>query len=156
MLSDPKLQCYDPEVVKQMLVQDHNMMTDELIDLNALWFTYWQKCADEVTVPILYALGEHDWLWHGNKEHAQEFMGDSRRARELKEVLLLADRIHWSGGRATKDGIPVFWVGKKGKAVKKVYYWKAVYGWPYPSFPNTCISRTWNGTFADSGGKKAI
>lgn len=36
MLSDPKLQCYDPEVVKQMLVQDHNMMTDELIDLNAL------------------------------------------------------------------------------------------------------------------------
>src|ERR1700722_16385160 len=100
ILSDPKLQCYDPEVVKQMLVQDHNVMTDELIDLNALWFTNWKKRADEATVPILYALGEHDWLWHGNKEHAQEFMGDSRRVRELKEVLLLADRICWSGGRA--------------------------------------------------------
>lgn len=82
------------------------MMTDELIDLNALWFTYWKKCAGEVTVPILYALGEHDWLWHGNKEHAQEFMGDSQRARELKEVLLLADRIHWSGGGAAKGGTP--------------------------------------------------
>jgi hypothetical protein len=62
MLSDPKLQCYNPEAVKQMLVQDHNMMTDKLIDLNTLWFTCWKKCADEVTVPILYALGEHDWL----------------------------------------------------------------------------------------------
>jgi hypothetical protein len=36
MLSDPKLDCYDPEVVKQMAVQEHNMMTDELIDLSAL------------------------------------------------------------------------------------------------------------------------
>lgn len=56
MLSDPKLQCYDPEVVKQMLVQDHNMMTDKLIDLNALWFMYWKKCADEVTVPFCMLL----------------------------------------------------------------------------------------------------
>jgi hypothetical protein len=75
MLSDPNLNCYDPEVVKQMPVQEHKMMTDELIDLRALWFTYWKKYADEVTVPIMYALGEHDWLWHGNKEHAQDFMG---------------------------------------------------------------------------------
>jgi hypothetical protein len=75
MLSDPKLQCYDPEVVKQMLVQGRNTMTDELIILSALWFTYWKKHADEVTVPFLYALGEHDWLWYGNKEHVQKFMG---------------------------------------------------------------------------------
>jgi hypothetical protein len=26
--SDPKLQCYDPEVVKQKLVQDHNIMME--------------------------------------------------------------------------------------------------------------------------------
>jgi hypothetical protein len=47
MLSDRKLNCYDLEVVKQMPVQDHNMMTDELTDLNALWLTYWKKYADE-------------------------------------------------------------------------------------------------------------
>jgi len=68
-------------------------MTDELIDLNTLWFTYWKSAQTKLHYPFLYALGEHDWLWHGNREHAQEFMGDSRRARELKEVLLLADRI---------------------------------------------------------------
>ena len=74
MLSDPKLNCYDPEVAKQMSIQDHNMMTAELIDLVALWFTYWKKYADEVKVPILYALGEHDWLWQGTTEHVQDFM----------------------------------------------------------------------------------
>ena len=61
----PKLQCFDPEVVKQMLVQDHNMTTDELIDLNALWFTYWKKCADEVTVPIcmlLVSMRKRSWV----------------------------------------------------------------------------------------------
>ena len=51
-----------------MQVQDHHMMTD---DLNALWFTSWKRYADEVTVPILFALGEH----------AQELWGTSRRVR---------------------------------------------------------------------------
>jgi hypothetical protein len=36
MPSDPKPQCYGPEVVKQMLVQGHNMMADKPIDLNVL------------------------------------------------------------------------------------------------------------------------
>jgi hypothetical protein len=40
ILSDSKLNCYDPEAVRQMPVQEHNMMTDELIDHSALWFTY--------------------------------------------------------------------------------------------------------------------
>lgn len=112
MLSDSKLNCYDPEVVRQMPVQEHNMMTDGLIDLSALWFTYWTNYAGEVKVPILYALGEHDWLWHGNKEHAQDFMAHFRRARELKEGLLLVTRTRRSGGGTVKYGIRGALVGE--------------------------------------------
>lgn len=74
MLSDAKLNCYDPEVLKQMSVQDVNMMTDESTDLNGPWWTYWRTYAEQIKSPILYALGEHDWLWYGTTEHLQEFM----------------------------------------------------------------------------------
>jgi pimeloyl-ACP methyl ester carboxylesterase len=109
MLSDPKVNCYDPEVAKQMPVQEHTMMTDELIDLNALWFTYWKKYADEVKVPILYALGEHDWLWHGNKEHAQDFLGCFPKSKRV-EGGVVAGAPHtlqwWWGSKGE-----VFWMG---------------------------------------------
>jgi hypothetical protein len=105
MVSDPKLQCYGPEVVKQMLVQDHNMMIDELINLNALRFMYWKKYADEVTVPICLLLMSMIGYGMGTRSMRKSSWGASRKERELKEVLLLAVHIRWSSDRAAKDGI---------------------------------------------------
>jgi hypothetical protein len=56
-------------------------VTDELVNLNALWFTYWKRHVDEVRVPILYALGEHDWLWHGDRSIRKTLWGLSPRVR---------------------------------------------------------------------------
>lgn len=88
MLSDPGLNCYDPEVAQQMGVQDVRMMTDEVVDLRALWPTYWRTYSDQVKVPILFALGEHDWLWQGTNEHVQEFMGCFPKSQRVEGGLV--------------------------------------------------------------------
>ena len=69
------------------------MMTDELIDSNALWFTYWKTYADEVTVPICLLLVSMIGYGMGTRSMSKSSWGASRRARELKEVLSLADHI---------------------------------------------------------------
>jgi hypothetical protein len=101
ILSDAKLNCYDLEVVKQMAVQEHNMMTDKLIDLSALYFTYWTQYVDEVTVPMLCALGEHDWLWHGNKEHAQDFVVHFPNSARIEGIVASGSHTleWWRGSR---------------------------------------------------------
>lgn len=105
MLSDPKLDCYDPEVEKQMAVQEHNMMTDELIDLSALWFMYGTQYADEVKVPILYALANMIGCGMGIRSMRKTSWCIFRTAREPKKGLLLAGRTPRSGGAAVKDGL---------------------------------------------------
>ena len=74
MLSDAELNCYDPEVLKKLPGQHVSGMPEELVDLNVHWDTYWRGYADQIEVPILSALGEHDWLWEGTNEHLQEWM----------------------------------------------------------------------------------
>jgi hypothetical protein len=56
----------------------------------------------------------------GTRSMRKSSMGDSRRASELKEVLLLADRIRWSGGGASKDGI----LGFLGGEVRSARGWR--------------------------------
>ena len=89
MLSDPSLKCYDPAVLKQIPVQIKRMMTDELIDLVALWFTYWRQYSDNVRVPVLYALGEHDWLWEGNDDPVKEFMAAFPKSERVEGGVVL-------------------------------------------------------------------
>jgi pimeloyl-ACP methyl ester carboxylesterase len=40
---------------------------------NGTWASYWAESARSINVPIMYALAEHDWLWHGTEEHVEEF-----------------------------------------------------------------------------------
>lgn len=73
MLSDASLRCAEPEVRSLVGLQTVPMQRDELIDMASMWPNYWRTYAESVGVPILYAVGEHDWLWKGTKELVNEF-----------------------------------------------------------------------------------
>ncbi len=73
MLSEPEFATYDLDVLKQMQAQDTYMLKEEQYDLVTLWQTYWREYSDKVKVPVLYVLGQYDWLWEGTKEHVEEF-----------------------------------------------------------------------------------
>ncbi|KIW13035.1 hypothetical protein PV08_08222 [Exophiala spinifera] len=73
MLSEPSLWCAEPKVRSLVGPQTVPMKRDELIDMGFIWPQYWRSYAKSVRVPILYAVGEHDWLWKGTKELVHEF-----------------------------------------------------------------------------------
>jgi hypothetical protein len=74
MLGEKKWGCSDPTLVPLLEIQETHMHLEEMIDLRALVFTYWQNYSKEINLPICYGLGERDWLWEGTKETVEEFM----------------------------------------------------------------------------------
>ena len=74
MLSQPEKQCVDPAIRSHIPTQDHPMRNEEGMEhWTGKFAGFWRKYSDEVTVPIMFANGEHDVLWEGSMRHAKEY-----------------------------------------------------------------------------------
>ena len=75
MLSEDKYAglAYDLEILPYIEAQNVAMPFEEGVDGRTTWFEYGPNYAKEVNVPIMYGMGEHDWLWEGSKRCVKEF-----------------------------------------------------------------------------------
>jgi hypothetical protein len=65
--------CVDPALVPLLEIQSTYMLREELIDLRTRWSGYRASYTKDIDVPVLYALGERDWLFEASKETVAEF-----------------------------------------------------------------------------------
>ena len=86
MLSEEHHQCADPALYPLLAQQDVPMPTAELIDLRA-WPKYGSTYTDAVELPILYGVGEHDWLWEASEDTMQEMKALFPRCPAFEGVL---------------------------------------------------------------------
>jgi hypothetical protein len=133
MLSEPDLRTHDAVVLQQLSVQDTFVLKEEIYDLTVLWVAYWRQYSDEIRVPILYALGQYDWLWDGTREHVEEFASCFPNSARV-DAGLVAGAPHalewWWGSQAwyarcfgwgAEVATSLAVKQKQGKNVKEVY-----------------------------------
>jgi pimeloyl-ACP methyl ester carboxylesterase len=87
MLGPSKL--YDPAILKQTERLQHEILLEELYDINILWPDYWQKYAAEVGVSVLYTLGEYDGLWNNTDQDVKDFAAGFVKATSVEARRLL-------------------------------------------------------------------
>lgn len=73
LLGADHFRCYEPEALGGLHSQSVPMPVEELVDLLVHWPTYFADRAREVTVPVICALGEHDFLWTASRETMNDF-----------------------------------------------------------------------------------
>lgn len=74
MLGDPALGAADPAVGQDLRSQTVPSPREEAAELgDGTWAECWATYAEGIRVPVLYGIGEHDWLWQGTTEHVKEF-----------------------------------------------------------------------------------
>jgi pimeloyl-ACP methyl ester carboxylesterase len=62
-----------PEVYKYTDVLNHPMPVEEMASAGTVWFPRWRELAAAVSVAVMVGFAGHDLMWHGTKEHLQEF-----------------------------------------------------------------------------------
>ncbi|KAF2191673.1 hypothetical protein K469DRAFT_746166 [Zopfia rhizophila CBS 207.26] len=72
MASEPELDCVDPKLFPLIDAQTVPMPVEEFSD-GMTWDIYWTEYAQQVETPILYRMGEHDWLWKTDEESMEKF-----------------------------------------------------------------------------------
>ncbi|KAJ9617556.1 hypothetical protein H2204_013687 [Knufia peltigerae] len=66
--------CAPVQALEAIGIQDHNMESQELEEvINGDWNSYWYRFADDIMVPIMFSLGEHDLFWEGSTVHLIQF-----------------------------------------------------------------------------------
>ncbi|KAJ9611417.1 hypothetical protein H2200_004601 [Cladophialophora chaetospira] len=113
MLGDRSLRLCDSGIYGMVDEMDVGMPREELLSLLAWWPVHWKRCAGEVTVPVLYGLGEYDWLWETNEEHVAEF-----RAAFVKCE-------NWEGGLVKGAPHCIEWSRAGREWMRKVGVWSA-------------------------------
>ena len=73
MLGHRALGLCDSEIYDKVEEMEVGMPREELLSLLAWWRVHWKEYAGDVTVPVLYGLGEFDWLLETSAEHVAEF-----------------------------------------------------------------------------------
>jgi hypothetical protein len=67
----------------------HEILLEELYDINVLWPDYWRKYAAEVEVSVLYTLGEYDSLWNNTDQDVKDFAAGFLKATSVEAKRLL-------------------------------------------------------------------
>ncbi|PMD37032.1 hypothetical protein L207DRAFT_515467 [Hyaloscypha variabilis F] len=80
---------YDPAILKQTERLQHEILLEELYDINVLWPDYWRKYAAEVEVSVLYTLGEYDSLWNNTDQDVKDFAAGFVKATSVEAKRLL-------------------------------------------------------------------
>ncbi len=98
MFSKEKWKCVDPALAPLLETQSTCMLLEEHVDLMTQWSTYRNTYSEDVNVPILYALGERDWLWQASKETVAEFVAMFPKCPRFDASLVLdaPHALEWS------------------------------------------------------------
>jgi len=73
MVSEPSLRLADPDLLPLVDAQSVGLPAEEMLDARGSWPGYWTEYARLVQVPVLYRMGEHDWLWKTDDESRAMF-----------------------------------------------------------------------------------
>ncbi|KAK4493588.1 hypothetical protein PRZ48_015255 [Zasmidium cellare] len=74
MLSDPKLRTADVKMRDCLPAQTVDAPPEEAEEcVVGSWKECFPKIAASIRVPVMYAVGEHDWLWDGSLDNVKEF-----------------------------------------------------------------------------------
>ena len=73
MLSEDELDCHVAGIELKLPEQSVPMPKAELLSLRGRWPTDRSEHMARVRVPIMYAIGEYDWLLTGSREASEEF-----------------------------------------------------------------------------------
>ncbi|KAF2169487.1 hypothetical protein M409DRAFT_20701 [Zasmidium cellare ATCC 36951] len=74
MLSDPKYRTTDDKMrlcLPEQTVEPPPEEAEECVI--GPWAKHFPDIAASISVPVMYAVGEHDWLWEGTFDNAREF-----------------------------------------------------------------------------------
>ncbi|KAH8162594.1 hypothetical protein CIB48_g5660 [Xylaria polymorpha] len=101
MLSADHFNAHDPEIEQYLQLLSVPMPVEESLDLLIHWPRYGPDCAAEVVIPIMYALGEHDFLWVASKTTIDEFGATFPKCPRFDGSLVLGapHAIEWSKAR---------------------------------------------------------
>ena len=86
MLSEDQLHCADPALYPLVDQQTVPMPMAESKNLRS-WPGYASQIMQKVEVPILSALGEHDWLLEATEDAMEEYMGQFRKCAKFEGVV---------------------------------------------------------------------
>jgi pimeloyl-ACP methyl ester carboxylesterase len=81
--------CASPEILSLTTQLDHSMSHGEAEDGNMFWFGYWLDYARDVSVPIMYAMGEHDGLWKATTQTVEDFARCFKGSRRVERGVVL-------------------------------------------------------------------
>lgn len=74
MLSDPRLHAADEGMRRCIAAQTVEAPSEEAKEcVTGPWATYFPALAAQINIPIMFGVGEHDWLWEGTFDHVKEF-----------------------------------------------------------------------------------
>ncbi|KAK2612042.1 hypothetical protein QQS21_002007 [Conoideocrella luteorostrata] len=74
MLSEEHLDAADPRL--RSLLPQHTAPAppEEAAEcVDGPWASYWTSFASRINIPIMFGIGEHDWLWQGTRDHVSKF-----------------------------------------------------------------------------------
>lgn len=99
MLSDPSLNAAEPSMKDHLSEQTVEPPAEEAQEcVVGPWSTYFPDIAAEIKVPIMFGLGEHDWLWEGTKQHVSDFEAFFPQCERFRGILVQGapHAIEWS------------------------------------------------------------
>ena len=86
MLGPPGL-C-DPELPPLIWKQNTPIFMQEFMDMVGMWPNAKQTYKAAVRMPILYGLGEYDWIWQGTKENVDLFCNEFTASPRVEGALV--------------------------------------------------------------------
>ncbi|KAF1831387.1 hypothetical protein BDW02DRAFT_460037, partial [Decorospora gaudefroyi] len=83
MVSEMSLGCTDAAMLPLIDAQSVPMPVAERDDFGP-WLGQWETAAGQVEVPVLFAVGEHDWLWKADAESMDMFKAAFTKCRRFE------------------------------------------------------------------------
>ncbi|KAJ9615364.1 hypothetical protein H2200_001439 [Cladophialophora chaetospira] len=77
-----------PEILSLTAELDNSMSRGEIEDGTFTWPGYWRGYAEEVKVPIMYSMAEHDGLWNTTAEHVEDFASAFTNSKRVERGIV--------------------------------------------------------------------
>lgn len=88
MLSEPEFNCADPELLPLVDAQTAALPIEEMRDYRTMWASYSAEYAPCVEIPILYGMGEHDWLWKSDEDSMKAFRAPFKKCKRFDSEMI--------------------------------------------------------------------
>lgn len=88
MVSEPELNCADTNLLPLIDAQTAPFPIEELLDGRNMWDQYWWEYAEQVEIPVLHCMGEHDWLWKSDQDSMEKFQAPFTRCKRFHSAVV--------------------------------------------------------------------